>query len=449
MKTTTQTAVSWTMAALFAIAAGTASAQCKEFKWPENKAKAEENVAIYGDAIKQGNYRGATAAWQWMVSNAPNWNTKLYIDGADMYDKLADKETDPAKKQVLIDSLMWVYDMRIKNCGEEATVLNRKANAAFKYNIKNKDKVADLLALYDKVYELNGNNVTDPSLMNYMNTVRANVLYLKNVPQDQVLARYDKIQAIADAKIQKAMAANKTADADKLKATKSAIDDLLIACGVKVDCDFVKKNLEPKFRQNPSDIALAKKIFTFMLQGKCTDDPLWLESGELIHDNAPADQKDCGLAKNLGLKYLSKENYEKARELLGEALTVCTAGPDKAEVLLTLGSLENRAGSKGKARELYRQAVAVDPNAKDAFEKIGDLYMNSQECFKKVNVAEDRLIYIAAYDEYAKAGAAAKMAAAKAQFPSKEDIFLLNWKAGDVKSTGCWIGESVTLRTRD
>jgi tetratricopeptide (TPR) repeat protein len=440
---------SWAMAGLLSVAALTASAQCKEFKWPENRAKADESVAIYGDAMKQGNFRGATAAWQWMATNAPNWNTKLYIDGAEIYDKLADKEADAAKKQVLVDSLMWVYDMRIKNCGEEATVLNRKANAAFKYNIKTKEKVADLLALFDKVYELNGNNITDPTLMNYMNTVRANVLYLKNVPQDQILARYDKIQAAADAKIQKALAAGKTADADKLKATKSAIDDLLIACGVKVDCEFVKKNLEPKFRQNPTDIALAKKIFTFMLQGKCTDDPLWLESGEAIHDNAPADQKDCGLVKNLGLKYLTKENYEKSKELLGEALTICAAGPDKAEVLLALGGIENRTGSKGKARELYRQALAADPNAKEAYEKIGDLYMNSNECFKKVNVAEDRLIYIAAYDEYAKAGASAKMAAAKSQFPSKEDIFLLNWKQGEVKSTGCWIGESVTLRTRD
>jgi hypothetical protein len=98
---------------------------------------------------------------------------------------------------------------------------------------------------------------------------------------------------------------------------------------------------------------------------------------------------------------------------------------------------------------LFRQSTAADPNNKDGFEKVGDLYMNSNECFKKVNVAEDRLIYIAAYDEYAKSGNQAKMAAARAQFPSKEDIFLLNWKSGEVKSTGCWVSESVTLRTRD
>jgi hypothetical protein len=187
---------------LVLLAGNMAMAQCKEYKWPEEKAKADEAVAIYGDAMKQGNYRGATASLQWMLTNAPNWNTKLYIDGADIYDKLAEKEADPAKKQVLIDSLMWMYDTRIKTCGEEATVLNRKANAFFKHSIKDKTKSAELLAMYDKVFELNGNNVTDPTLTNYMNVVRANVLFHKSLTDEQILQRYDKIMAAIDSKIQ-------------------------------------------------------------------------------------------------------------------------------------------------------------------------------------------------------------------------------------------------------
>ena len=267
---------------LLTLAGNLAFAQCKEYKWPDDKAKAEESVAIYGDAMKQGNYRGATAAWRWMLSNAPNWNTKLYIDGAEIYDKLAEKETDPAKKQVLIDSLMSIYDMRIKSCGEEATVLNRKAGALFKHSVKNKEKSAELLALYDKVFELNGNNVSDPSLLNYMNVVKANVVFHKSLNDEQILQRYDKIMLAIDAKTKIALEKGKQADADKLKGYKDSIDGILVSL-VKVDCAFVKKNLAPKFKQNPTDIALAKKIFSFMLNDKCTDDPLWLEAGEAIH----------------------------------------------------------------------------------------------------------------------------------------------------------------------
>ena len=36
-----------------------------------------------------------------------------------------------------------------------------------------------------------------------------------------------------------------------------------------------------------------------------------------------------------------------------------------------------------------------------------------------------------------------------AQFPSKEERFLLNWQKGSTQQVGCWINESVVLNTRD
>ncbi len=426
------------------LAGNLAFAQCKEYKWPDDKAKAEESVAIYGDAMKQGNYRGATSAWSWMLSNAPNWNTKLYIDGAEIYDKLAEKETDPAKKQVLIDSLMLIYDLRIKSCGEEASVLNRKAGALFKHSVKNKDKSAELLALYDKVFEMNGNNVSDPSLLNYMNVVKANSVFHKSLTDEQILQRYDKIMLAIDAKTKIALEKGKPADADKLKGYKDSIDAILVSL-VKVDCPFVKKNLEPKFKQNPTDIALAKKIFGFMLNGKCTDDPLWLEAGEAIHKV----EKDFGLAKNIGLRYLSTDNTAKAEDYLKEALSLAKDQTDKSEILIYLGGIESKKGNKIGARDLFRQSLAANPANKDGYEKIGDLYSNSMnDCSKKVSMAEDRLVYIAAFEMYQRAGNNQKMANAKSQFPSVTEIFELSWKEGESKKIECWIGESVVLKTR-
>ncbi len=438
------------MVLLTACMAGTYTAslgQCKEFKWPENRAKADESVAVYGDAMKQGNYRAAAVGFQWMLTNAPQWNTKLYIDGADIYDKLAEKESDPAKKKVLVDSLLMLYDLRVKNCGDEINVMNRKAYASYKYNIKIKEKLAELMALYDKVYEISGNNVTDGNLVAYMTTVKANQLAFKNMPEEQIFQRYDKIMTIIDVKIKKAGSEAKTQDVEKLKSYKDAVDGLLISM-VKVDCDFVRKNLAPKFKQNPNDLALAKKIFTFMLQGKCTEDPLWLEAGEAIHKLNP--EKDFGLAKTLGVTYMRNGNYERADVLLKEALSLAATAQDKSETQLYLGSIEAKKGNYAGARELFRQSGAADPSNKDAWQQIGDLYYNSfDNCSKKQSLAEDRLVYLAAYEMYQKAGNAQLMARAKAQFPSKEEIFLLNWQAGSNQRVGCWINEAVVLKTRD
>ena len=249
---------------------------------------------------------------------------------------------------------------------------------------------------------------------------------------------------IIDLKIKTAL--SKGQPIDKYNKMKDAVDVILMGM-VTVDCAFVKKNLEPKFKQNPNDLVLAKKIFGFMLQGKCTDDPLWLEAGESIHKNNPV--KDFGLAKNLGLKYYSIGNFAKAETYLKEALPLASNGAEKAEVLIYLGQLEGK-DNKPAARALYRQALEADPGNKLAYEKIGDLYYHSFDaCAKKVNQADDRLVYLIAADYYQKSGDASKIAAAKALFPSKEEIFLIDYKQGETKSVGCWIGESTTIRTRD
>src|SRR5207237_682710 len=145
---------------------------------------------------------------------------------------------------------------------------------------------------------------------------------------------------------------------------KDAVDGLLISI-VKVDCDFVKKNLAPKFKANPEDLPLAKKIFSFMLTGKCTDDPLWLEAGEAIHKCSA--EKDFGLVKALAVTHMSKGNYDRAEELLKEALALAPTPKDKGEIQLYMGSAEAKKGNYSAARDLFRQA-----GTPDAWEKIGD-----------------------------------------------------------------------------
>lgn len=422
-----------------------ALAQCKEFIWPENRAKADESVALWTDAIKQGNYRQATPGVRWMMANAPKWNTKLYIDAGDIYDKLTEKETDPAKKKVLLDSLLLIYDLRIQNCGDEVNVSNRKAYASFKYNQKSKEALPGLLTMYDKVFETSGNNVSDGNLVAYMTVVKNNQTLFKNITDDQIFQRYDKIMSITDAKIAAAQQKGKNDDVTKLKSYKDAVDGILISM-VKVDCDFVKKNLAPKFKANPADIGLAKKIFNFMLQGKCTDDPLWLESLEAIDKT----EKDFGIKKTIAGRYLSAGDFAKAEVKFKEALELAPTPKDKSEVTVFLGMIESKQGSPAAARTLYLQAASLDASNKEPYEKIGDLYYNSfDNCAKKQSQAEDRLIYLAAYEMYQRAGNSALMSRAKAQFPSKEDIFLLNWLVGSSQKVGCWIGETVTLKTRD
>lgn len=432
------------------LASVNAFAQCKTPEWPTDRAKAEECLAIYGDAFKAGDMKTAKSPLLWLLNNAPKVNRQIYIDAADLYDKAATAEKDPAKKQVLIDSMLLMYDLRIASCGEEASVLNRKVNASFKHNYKNKEKLPLLLQDFDKVFEMNGNNVSDASLTTYMNLVDLNSKYVKNLTCEQVLQRYDKLIVIIDAKTKVAMEKNKPADVEKLKGYKSQIDDTMIKTVTDLkcaNCDFVKKNMEPKFNQNKT-LDMAKKMFVFMTADKCTDDPLWLQLADYMIDNDPA--TDFSIIKNAAIKHLANGNTTRGEELIKKAEPLAKEPKDKSAIYEIQGGLAVKEGNKPAARDFFLKSNAADPTNLDALSKVAQLYMNSfDDCKKLKSKAEDRLIYLAAFDMYARAKDNAGMARAKAQFPGKEEIFELNWKAGDVKPVECWIGGSVSIRTRD
>ncbi len=416
-------------------------AQCKEWKWPQDKAKAEEQKVIYEDALKNKNYRGSVGSWQWLMNAAPNLNVKLYIDGIEIYDNLAEKEKDPAKRRVLVDSLLWLHDKRIQTCGEEANVTNRKAYYAAKYNANKVEEIPNLLALYDKAFALNGDKVMDQHLEVYMKIVQ-DAKKQNLLSDEEVLKRYDQIVAINDSKMKKTAAAGKPTD--KYVQIKSKVDDALVAT-VKVDCDFVKKNLAPKWKANPTDEALARRIFGFMLAGKCTDDPLAIETAEFIHTK----EQDFGIAKFLGLSYLSKKNYDKGEAYITEALSLAPNAGDKGDMYMRLGEIRVEKGDKSAAREMFEKAAAADPNVTDAFSRIGMLYYNSfDDCATREHMAKDRLVYLAAFDMFAKANDQRMMTEAKKQFPSTSEIFELNWTEGSTQKVNCWIGKAVTLRTR-
>jgi tetratricopeptide (TPR) repeat protein len=284
----------------------------------------------------------------------------------------------------------------------------------------------------------------DGTLIPYMQTIYMVKMKYKGLTDEEVLDRYDIVSDIISTKIKKAQASG--ANVDKYKGYQTEVDKIYDSMGIVVDCARVKEKLEPRYRANPNDIDLAKKIFYNMLRGKCTDDPLWLETAEKVYEESP----DFGIAKNLGIKYLSQGNDKKAEEWSKKALSIAPTSGDKSDMLILMAKMEAKQGNKVGARDYCRQALTANGSAKEAFELIGDLYMGSgKDCAREKSYAEDRLVFIAAFDMYAKAGEQQKMAQAKSQFPSTTEIFEVGWNEGDVKKIDwCWVGEAVTVRTR-
>lgn len=413
--------------------------QCKEWNWPADKAKAQEKFALFQDAVHARLYKQAIPHLNWFLSNTPTLNTAIYIRGAEVYDGLAKAEKDPDRKKRYADSLMTVYDLRLEHCGEAASVLNRKAMAYFKYNINGPDP-QKVLALMDTAFAVNGHSILDVTLVPYMEATVVTKLKTKLITDEDVLSRYDRITEIIAEKIK----ANEK-KREPLNAYQKQIDALLLKA-VKVDCEFIHNQLEPKFNKQPADVILAKKILGYLLAAKCDPDQLWLRTAALIFTK----ERDFGLAKNIGVQFYALDSLKQAENYFQEALTLAPTASDKADVYNYLGALATKRGDRPQARSMFKEAIRMDPARKESFDRIGDLYYNSfKQCSNEKSMADDRMVYLLAYDYYERAGDQEKMHLAMKAFPSREEIFLMNYSAGQKVHVGCWIDEDTIIRTRD
>lgn len=427
---------------LFAImVAGSAVAQSTgdDWNWPEDKATAEERYVLYKDALRQDNYKAAKGPLLWLMSNVPDLHNSLYIDGAKVYEGMADNAEDKVSELALQDSALLMYDLRIKYFNDEANVLNRKAFTAYKYYKDNQSKYGQLFDIYKRTFELNGDNVASYLLVPFMDVVRRYKLTNSDFTDAQVIEYYDQVSSIID----KLETSGKKAS--RVDTYRENIDKILTAT-VNVDCDFIENNMWPKLEANPDDIKQANKVLSLMYAGECTSSDIFMETVKIIYNN----EANYGLGYVLGIQYIKRENYDEAEKYLLEAVDLTEDNTKKAKVYLKLGDINRIQNKYSSARKYYLDAVNTDPTQKDAYKIVGDLYANSFEsCKSGENIVKDRAVFIAAYEMYRKAGDTANMARMRTAFPSTEEAFTYDMTKGDAITVGCWINETVSLQTRD
>jgi tetratricopeptide (TPR) repeat protein len=427
--------------ALFLIFSYAAHAQ-GGWNWPEDKATAQEKVVLYTDAKKQKNYKEAVQPLQWLHENAPDLNSSIYVNGADIYEELAMKATDPAEKEEYMNKSLAMYDKRLEyfGSGKEANILNRKASSAMKMMYKDKEKYDQLQQIFEETVEKTNGNLAYYNVVPYM-TIAKTQFERGKIDEARVIEIYDEIAGIAD---KKSAAGGKTAD--KYKDVGENVDKIF-ASTITVSCDYIEEKMLPKLQANPDDAEMAKKIIALSLASSCTDRPFFIEAAEATFNAEP----NAGLAKTIASRKLANDETDEADEWFKKAIELSSDDEQKGEIYMDMASINLRNGNRSQARTYALKAASLSSEqASKAYKMVGDLYMNSYEqCKGGKNMVEDRAVFIAAYDMYAKAGDRAGMSNAKEQFPSKEEVFTYNKKVGEQVKVNCWVGESVTIQTRD
>ncbi|MEC7245221.1 MAG: hypothetical protein VXV77_05225 [Bacteroidota bacterium] len=433
------------------------------WNWPENKAQAEEKNVLYTDYLKQQNCEAAVEHLDWLIENVPNLHVSIYQNGIKIYRCLIDKESDPVKKNELVDKALSLFDGRIENFGREAYVKNRKVTFAYTFYRSDKSQYEMLFNMFKDAFELNGNKIGNSNVVAFMDIVRKHKLTSKSISDDEVLELYDMISKTISYKIE-----NDAKNEERYNKYQDNVDKLLTAT-ITVDCNFVENTLGPKLLElsteptdeiaqtdyetlTPVDISysdevinLAKKIFQLSITGKCTSSEIALEAAKIMFTA----EKDFAVAKFISSRELSSKNYENSLEYCDAAIGCTEDNSQKSEMYLRKAQVYQVIGNKRKSRDNARKSISLNTSNPDAYKLIGNLYMSSyDDCREGKSRVQDRLVFIAAYNIFKSGGLTSQANQAREQFPSMEEIFNENMEVGESMNTGCWINETVTLNKR-
>lgn len=418
--------------------AGFAHAQ-EGWNWPSDPAeekKARELNAAYTDYMKSEQFVEATKPLNWLLVNAPNLNESIYINGVTVYKGAADKSTDAAQKLVYQDSVMAVYDKRGALYNNTAKWIETKAYYGYLFFKSDAKKIPAVIADFEKAVELKG-NINYQFVPAYFDLVEKNYSVNKAYNAEQVLAIYDKSNKVLDA----AAAAGKD-----VAGSKSTLETLLVKMKL-IDCDFIENTMGPKLTADPTNEELAEQIFNYSRQYKCFTSKAFLAALEFKDSKEPS----FNTSESLGTLYSVAKDMEKAEKYFEKALTLESTEKQRAGVKMELARIYRIAGKKSAARTAAREAASLDGElTSSAYGLIGDLYMSAyNDCRGGESRAKDYSIFIAAYNAYQRAGDSKGMGSARSRFPSKEELFTEGLQLGSSLSTGCWVGETVSLSTRD
>ncbi|MEM6829205.1 MAG: hypothetical protein AAF551_01730, partial [Bacteroidota bacterium] len=177
---------------LFIACISTVDAQ-SGWNWGDQPEVAKEKNVLYTDALKSKNYQAAIEPLTWLLTNTPDLNPSIYINGVKIYEGLIKQETDPAKKEELIQKGLQLHDTRIEKFGKEADVTDRKSTFAYRYYSKDKTKYPYLYELYTKAFKLRGANMNSGNLVAYMNVVYKHRFAGGEVSDEEVIETYSNI----------------------------------------------------------------------------------------------------------------------------------------------------------------------------------------------------------------------------------------------------------------
>lgn len=415
---------------------------------PEDSVKCIMNLSLYTEFFKQWKSSGyknnsvndAFKPWQEVLKTCPGARLGTYVDGVKMLNYYIKKETDKAKKEAYIDSLMSLYDMRIKYFDKEGFVLGRKGVSLYSMRITDYEKAYDILK---RSVELEGNKSYPDVLVFFMRATKKMIDEGK-ASEDIIFDNYDLSSKIIEYNLE----ANK-GDERKLSNWENVRGNIDLIFEPFATCEAIIKIYTPKFAENPEDIKMLQKLTKLLDRKKCTEDQLYFDATVKLYELEPSSES----AYLIGKMLMKNQEYAEAIDYLKEGENL-ESSDDRADCFLYIAECYRTLKNYSSARSYALKSASERPTDGNPYIMIGDMYASSSSSCGN-NELEKKSVYWVAVDKYYIAKqvdpeiadvANDRIRSYSIYFPPKEDIFFHNLNEGDEYLVECWINEKTTIR---
>lgn len=425
-------------------------------KYGSDSSSCVMNNSLYYEFYKQWKqssykseaWKDAVSPWRWVFINCPRSTKNIYLHGEKLVDNMIKNESDKARKDKYIDTLMMVYDKRIQYFGSEGYVLGKKGSDLYKLR---PDAYEESYEILKKSIQLEGNESNGPVLIYYFRSAEKMVKNEK-VDGGLLIDIYDQTSEIIEYNLKKYIAEGKTKEATNWENVKGNIE---LSFEPWATCPDLISLYSVKFNETPNDLELVRKIVKILDKKDCTDSDLFLEALKKLIELEP--EPTAQSTELLGKLYIKREQYDEATKYLVQAAELCTDNNDKADIHYLLANVYFQQKQNSKARSQCYEVLKLRPNDGKAYILIGDLYASSAKLCGGDELT-DKVVYWVAVDKYIKAKsvdpsvtdlAKTKINTYTQYFPNTETIFFFDMVKGDSYQVECWINEPTTVRTSD
>ena len=415
-------------------------------RYGQDSATCVINLSLYREFYRQWRQAGGTGTvideaikpWREVFLNCPLASQNTYIDGVAIVEYMIEKEKDPEKKEKLIDTLMMVYDQRIRAFGREGFVLGRKGVNLINHRPNANE---ELFSIFRQSVNGSGNESEAPVIAQYFRYAER-LVRNETITKDEFFEIYEQIVRIIDYNVSQ----GNQQQISVWENIRSFIEQTLEPYAT---CDDLVNIFSRKLDETPEDLDLLYKIINLFDRRGCTDAPLYLSATLKAYELDPSPES----AYAIGRMYFRNRKYAESIDFLKEAEKL-ESPADRADGMLLLANSYRETGNKVRAREAALKSIQARPNDGNPYILIGDLYAASTEQCGD-NELTTNAVYWVAVDKYIEARRIDSSVADEAtnriniytkHFPSAETIFFHGYGEGDPFEVECWINEKTVVR---